>query len=210
MIAGESQRRNGNPSRNAEIPLHADEEMSARRALTPSELRSAETASEVERTLQERARQYARALSQVEVGPRAEVLLFRVREEQYAAESRLLRAVHRAKGLTPVPCTPPHVAGILNVRGEVVTVLDLAVALDLSGSPELSDSAQVLLVELPQVRVGLLIDEVLGVRQLSLDGLDRALSGRDFARGVAEARIVFLDLEQLLSGGRFDVLDDVS
>ena len=66
-----------------------------------------------------------------------------------------------------------------------------------------------LLVELPRVRVGLLVDEVLGVRDLALDGLDRALSGRDFVRGVAESSILLLDLERLLGDERFDVFEEV-
>jgi purine-binding chemotaxis protein CheW len=137
-------------------------------------------------------------------------MLFLLGTEQYAVESRLLRAVQPPKGLTAVPCTPPYVAGILNVRGDIVTVLDLGIALGLAGASREAERAGVLLVELPQVRVGLLVDEVLGVRPLALDALDRAFSGREAVRGVAESSIVLLDLEHLLTGGRFDVLEDVS
>jgi hypothetical protein len=56
----------------------------------------------------------------------------------------------------------------------------------------------------------LLVDEVIGMQPLALDAMDPPLSGNNFALGVAEARIVFLDLEQLLVSGRFDVLEDVS
>jgi purine-binding chemotaxis protein CheW len=138
------------------------------------------------------------------------VLRVRLGSEQYAVELRLLRAVQRATGLTPVPCTPPHVAGILNVRGEVVTVLALAAALGLRDAGPPPEDAQVLLVELPQVRTGLLVDEVLGVQRLARDRLDRALSGSDFVAGIAEAHTVFLDLERLLGSGRFDVFEEVT
>ncbi|MBI4495180.1 MAG: chemotaxis protein CheW [Chloroflexi bacterium] len=164
----------------------------------------------VQRTLRERARQYARLAQQVEDGEKTEALLFRLGDETCAVELRLLRKVQLAKGLTPVPCTPAYVAGILNVRGEVVTVLDLANTLGLGSARRSADSARVLLVELPGVRVGLLVDEVLGHRLIALDKLDRAFSGRDFARGIAEAKIVLLDLEHLLAGGRLDVLEEVT
>jgi chemotaxis signal transduction protein len=92
----------------------------------------------------------------------------------------------------------------------VVTVLALAAALGLRDAGPPPEDAQVLLVELPQVRTGLLVDEVLGVQRLARDRLDRALSGSDFVAGIAEAHTVFLDLERLLGSGRFDVFEEVT
>jgi purine-binding chemotaxis protein CheW len=158
----------------------------------------------------------ARALRLAAVPPQDEtrewvdVLVFRVRDEQYAFKASLLRMVHRGEGLTPVPCVPPFVAGMLNVRGDVLTVLDLGTALGLLGPVPTDEVSPILLAECAGVRVGLRVDEVLGMRPLALDAMDPPLSGSNFAIGVAEARIVFLDLEQILLSGRFDVLDDVS
>jgi purine-binding chemotaxis protein CheW len=118
-----------------------------------------------------------------------------------------LRGVLRVEGLTPVPCTPALVAGVLNVRGAIVSVLDLAVILGLAASTELTDTAQVLLVESGEALVGLLVDEVVGARDLSLDALDESLSGRDSVRGVADSRIVLLDLKQLLADERFGAIE---
>jgi len=53
------------------------------------------------------------------------------------------------------------------------------------------------------------VDEILGVERLKLASLQPSLSGREFARGVAPGQTVLLDLEQLLTSGRFDVLDEV-
>jgi purine-binding chemotaxis protein CheW len=163
-----------------------------------------------ERVLRARAQRLAEVPPQDEIRAWVDVLVFRVREERYAFKAALLRMVHRGAGLTPVPCTPPFVAGMLNVRGEVLTVLDLGVALGLHGAASPDDTSSILLAECAGVRVGLLVDEVIGMQPLALDAMDPPLSGNNFALGVAEARIVFLDLEQLLVSGRFDVLEDVS
>jgi purine-binding chemotaxis protein CheW len=160
--------------------------------------------------LAERTRGYAHVPPTVDAGTHVEVMLFRLGDEQYAVESRLLRSVQHTRGLAAVPCTPSHVAGILNVRGDIVTVLDLGIALGLAGASREVERAGVLLVELAQLRVGLLVAEVLGVRDLPLDGLDRSLSGREFVRGIAESHILLLDLERLLASGRFDVFEEVS
>jgi hypothetical protein len=47
------------------------------------------------------------------------------------------------------------------------------------------------------------------VERLSLSQLAPALSGRDFARGLAGGATVLLDLEQLFASGRFNVLEEV-
>ena len=59
------------------------------------------------------------------------------------------------------------------------------------------------------VRAGLIVDEILGVERLKLASLQPALSGREFVRGVAPGPTVLLDLDQLLTSGRFDVLDEL-
>ena len=164
---------------------------------------------DVQRLLRERARRLAVAPAPTQRGALLAVLVCRVGKERYAIELDALRAIQPATGLTRVPCTPPFVAGILNVRGEILSVLDLAAALGLGGPPTPLDGSHVLIVEAPPVRVGLLVDEALGIERLALDALDRPLAGSEFGRGVSGAALVLLGIEQLVAGGRFDVVDEV-
>jgi purine-binding chemotaxis protein CheW len=167
-----------------------------------------------EQTLRERARHLALEPGDDESSARsagAEFLLCRVGDEHYAIDLAVLRAVQPARGLTPIPCTPAYVAGMLNVRGTIVTVLDLALLLDLSAGPP-PDGAFALLTDSArgggQGQVGLLVHEVMGVWWLALDDLDRALSGNAHVRGIAEGQIVVLDLAALLADGRFEVQEE--
>jgi purine-binding chemotaxis protein CheW len=141
----------------------------------------------------------------------AEVLICRLGDERYAIDLALLRAVQPARRLTPIPCTPPFVAGMLNVRGTVVTVLDLAHLLELPAGPP-PEGAFALLTDCArgegQGQVGLLVHEVLGVRRLAYGDLDRALSGNPAVRGIAGGEIVALDLAVLLADGRFEVHEE--
>jgi chemotaxis signal transduction protein len=89
-----------------------------------------------------------------------------------------------------------------------VTLLDLGTMLGLSSAPTTADQYAALLLGLPGLKAGLVVDEIVGVERLKLASLLPSLSGREFARGVS-GQTVMLDLEQLLMSGRFDVLDDV-
>lgn len=175
---------------------------------------TAQTLTPGARTLRERARLLAEEGAQ-DASPAApagdEVLLCRLHDERYAIDLALLRAVQPARGLTPIPCTPAFVAGMLNVRGIIVTVLDLSHVLDLGATPP-PEEAFALLIDAAtgQGQVGLLVHELLGVSRLPLNNLDRALSGNPAVRGIAEGGIIVLDLATLLADGRLDVADEWS
>jgi purine-binding chemotaxis protein CheW len=151
-----------------------------------------------DRILLERAHRLAQRPPDDDYGSRAEVLLCRVRNERYAVELNVVRSVQRSGELTPVPRTYPQVAGVLNVRGELFTVVDLAAALGLEVVPA-EESSRVLLVELSVGRVGILVDDIDGVEWLALDQLDPALPGQASSRGIAHGSIVLLNLEQLMA-----------
>lgn len=166
-----------------------------------------------QRTLRDRARWLAADSADVDATAErvgAEMLLCRLREEWYAVELSLLRALQPARGLAPLPCTPDFIAGMLNVRGTVVTVIDLARGLGLAETPQ-PEEALVLLTDAAgddRGLVGLLVHEVLGDSWLSLHDLDRSLSGNPAVRGIAEGGIIVLDLATLLAEGRFEVAEE--
>jgi purine-binding chemotaxis protein CheW len=165
------------------------------------------TGSDAESLLRRRAEQLAKLPLSPDAGDEVEVLACRLGGERYAVETRCLRAVQWVSGITSVPCTPSFVVGIVSVRGEIVTLLDLGAMIG-SGAWAAVDPAPVLLLGLPGIRSGLVVDEVLGVEKLKLELLQPSLSGREFARGVAPQDTVLLDLEALLGSGRFEVNDE--
>lgn len=173
------------------------------------------TLSAAEHTLRARARFYAvqgaAGQEQAGVAERA-FLLCRLHDERYALDLAVLSAVQAARGLTPLPCTPAYVAGVLNVRGTVVAVLDLAQCLGL-GPTARDDANTVVLTDCAdgggQGQVGLLVHEVLGTERIALDGLAPAISGDPAIRGLADAGIVVLDLPRLLGDGRFEVYEEL-
>ena len=74
-----------------------------------------------ERILRERAQALARPQSSAPApSTMLELLEFRLSVERYALEIRHVQDVHPLRELTPLPCTPPFVLGIVNVRGRIL------------------------------------------------------------------------------------------
>jgi len=160
--------------------------------------------------LRRRAEQLAKRVdTEEEARHDVEVLICRLGGERYAIETRTLRAVLSATGLTRVPSTPAYVLGIVSVRGEIVTLLDLATMIGLTHQPAERTTCSVLLLGLAGLRCGLVVDEVLEVERIRMDALEPSISGREFTRGLAPGPTVVLDVEQLMASGRFSVAEEV-
>jgi purine-binding chemotaxis protein CheW len=164
--------------------------------------------------LRDRARALAR---RVESAPAAEVMLevleFNLADERYAVETRFVREVHPLKELTPLPCTPAFILGIVNVRGRILPVLDLRKLFDL---PEkgLTDLHRVILVRGDDLELGLLADITLGVRSLPIASLQPSLPTltgirEEYLKGVTSERLVVLDLARILADPKLVVDEEV-
>lgn len=74
-----------------------------------------------------------------------------------------IREISRVGEMTPVPDAPAAVRGVINLRGDVVTVLDLRTLLGLDSVPLTSESRWVI-VDAAEERIGLIVDRVDDVR----------------------------------------------
>ena len=142
-----------------------------------------------------------------------DVLEFRLAQERYALETRYVREVCPLKDLTPIPCTPPFVLGIVNVRGRILPVLDLKKLFDL---PEqgLTDLHRIILVEAHEVEFGLLADATVGVRSIPADTLQPSLPTltgirSEYLKGVTAERLVVLDVGRILADPKIIVHEEV-
>ena len=165
--------------------------------------------------LRERAQELAREPKTAEVAADTlEVVEFELASEHYALPLSMVRTVSVLKELTPVPCTPPFVLGIINLRGEIHTVVDLKKFFDLpdKGITELN---KIIIIHHDDMQLGILADAIRGVRHILLHDLDPAmptLTGirADYLRGVTRDRLVVLDAARILSDKRILVAEEVS
>ena len=99
-----------------------------------------------------------------EAGPRdgvVELCAFRVGEEEYVIDLRRIREILQPTPITPVPRAPEGIEGVMNVRGEVIAVVDVRKRLGLI--PRAGGRSKVLVVDIAGRVLGLIVDGVIEV-----------------------------------------------
>lgn len=94
-----------------------------------------------------------------------QVVVFRVGKESFGAKIERVREIIRYPSITKIPRAPEFLAGITNLRGEVLPIIDARVILGLSGG-EISESTRVLVVDARGSQIGIIVDSVNGVISL--------------------------------------------
>lgn len=127
-------------------------------------------------------------------------LLFRVGASLFGCDTASVQEIIPLRPATRLPGAPRHVRGLINIRGTIVTVLDLAVRLGTADEPGAGGS--ILLVRYRDRVVGLSVDEVADVRPLAIEREDAGVGpAGGIVRGVASADdtpIVVLDLDAVI------------
>ncbi|MCO6058012.1 chemotaxis protein CheW [Pseudomonas sp. MOB-449] len=166
-----------------------------------------------EERLAARSREWARSAEQEQPDTWLEVLCFDLGQEVYAVEAQYVSAVLPLPQFTPLPGTPPFVLGIVNVRGHIVSVLDLRVFFELP-MEGISDKNFLAVLRGPEMEFGLLVDRVQGITRIQRDSLQSSLANltgirANYLLGVTPDQWTVLDGARLLgdSSLRIDAAD---
>lgn len=142
-----------------------------------------------------------------------EVVEFLLASERYAVESEFVREVCPLKDITPLPLTPPFVMGIINVRGQILSVIDIK---KFYGLPEkgITDLNKVIIVHNNDMELGILADAVTDFRQVPIADIQPPLPTltdirADYLKGVTKERVIVIDIGKMLSDKRIIVHEEV-
>lgn len=168
---------------------------------------------EAKRILKARAKALAMEREKAQAAEPLEIVEFLLAYETYAVESRHVRAVYPLEDLTALPCTPAFVLGIINLRGEILSVIDIRKFFDL---PEkgLTDLNKVIVLQSGVMSFGILADVILGVSRVQLSEIQSSLPTltgirEKYLKGVTSERTVLLDADKLLDDERIVVREQV-
>jgi chemotaxis signal transduction protein len=97
------------------------------------------------------------------------VCLFTIGDDAYAMPVELLTEVIIPQKIFPVPTTPSHVLGVINLRGNIVPLVDIRYALSLP--PSVSAVSQIAVVRFGSTTVGIAVDSVSEVTSVPVDSV---------------------------------------
>lgn len=133
---------------------------------------------------------------------------FRLANETYGISVTQVKEVLRISEIAPVPGAPDYVLGIINLRGNVVTVIDTRKRFGLE-SIEPEDASRVVIIEVDGQVVGILVDSVAEVVDLRASAIEQAPNvGSDetskYIQGVTSLNselLILVDLNKFLTEG---------
>jgi purine-binding chemotaxis protein CheW len=175
---------------------------------------SGPAAEEKKKILKARAKQLARDdRKEKTIDEPLDVVEFHLAHEKYGIASSYVREIYPLKELTPVPCTPPFVLGIINVRGQIVSIIDMKKFFDLP-QRGLSDANKVIIVHDDKIEFGILADAILGVRTVPRDQIQPPLPTlkgiqAEYLMGVTKEPLVILDAAKILSSKNLVVHEEI-
>jgi purine-binding chemotaxis protein CheW len=138
---------------------------------------------------------------------------FKLENETYGINVMQVQEVLRYTEIAPVPGAPSYVLGIINLRGNVVTVIDTRARFGLD-SADITDNTRIVIIEAEKQVIGILVDSVAEVVYLRASEIDAAPNvGNDesakFIQGVSNRDgelLILVDLDKLLSDDEWDEL----
>ncbi|HPH96627.1 MAG TPA: chemotaxis protein CheW [Anaerolineaceae bacterium] len=135
-----------------------------------------------------------------------QVVTFLLGNTHFGVDILIVQSIIKIPRVYPVPLTPKHVRGLINLRGQIVPIMDMHRKLGLPGGDEENESQRILILEVSGEMAGVLVDAVTGVNTLPSDIIEEmppiaAPISREYIMGVArvdEKLIVLLDVEKAL------------
>ena len=172
-------------------------------------------ASRKKEILKARAKALARETErEEETQTSVEIVEFILANGRYAIESAYVEKVSRLEELAPLPCTPPFVVGIIDVGGQILSIIDIKKFFDFQ-EKGLGDLTKFIIVRAGEIVLGILADVVLGSRSIPENQILRSLTTvvnirEEYLRGVTKEDLVVLDVEKILTDKRFIVHEEVA
>lgn len=171
-------------------------------------------ATDKERTVfRTRAHNLMQEEESMEAAERIALSIIQLGEECFGVGLDVVREFCHLRRVTPIPCCPPHIAGNMNLRGDILTLVDIRGLLNI---PAGDAAAEVMVVESGELSIGVPVDKVLEViylRPADIASLPAAHAEKnEYCKGVAHygaSMVSILDMQKILTKGGLDVEEEV-
>ena len=150
-----------------------------------------------------------------------DVVEFKLGGSRYALDISLAREIVEMMPITPVPRAPMHIAGIINLRGEITNILNLNNLMDLPVRDEVENQKIIVLVAeaCGGSNLGMIVDDVHSVLQVpeeNIEKMDASISSEAYVKGIIkrakdkesgrEELVIWIDIAKIIE----DILGDTA
>lgn len=143
-------------------------------------------------------------------------LTFQLQNEEYGLEILKVREILGLLNITTVPQTPDYVRGVVNLRGQVIPVIDLRLKF---GMKERDDDKRtcIIVVAVNGIKMGIVVDTVSEVMDIGKDSIDETPSfgtklNTDYILGMGKVKggvKILLDIDKVLTSGELVLLEGI-
>ena len=132
-----------------------------------------------------------------------QLVVFQLAKEEYAFPISQVKEIIRYNGATKLPNTPGYMNGIINLRGKVISVIDLAGKFALL--TEKRSDKQALIVETGGQEIGFVVDavtEVIRLEETAIEAANGIAQSNEFIKSIGKVDqrlLIILDLDKLFS-----------
>jgi purine-binding chemotaxis protein CheW len=135
-----------------------------------------------------------------------QLVVFKLGSEEFGVEISQVKEIIRVGDITRIPGSPAYVDGVINLRGQVTSVVNLRSRLGLDGK-QLDSNARIMIMEVQKNSIGVIVDSVTEVKYMSskdIEPLPEALSssvGSEYIHGVGKLSgrlLILVNLKQII------------
>jgi purine-binding chemotaxis protein CheW len=135
-----------------------------------------------------------------------QLVTFNIGEEEFGIDILKVQEIIRTMAITKVPNSPPHVEGVINLRGKVIPVINLRSRFDMEYRPH-DNQTRIIVLEIHGMIVGFVVDgvsEVLRIQSNTVEPPPPVVAGveSEYIKGVGkldDQLLILLDLDKLVS-----------
>jgi len=136
--------------------------------------------------------------------------------EYFGLDLELVQEFTRIRNFTPIPCCPPHIVGNMNLRGDILTLVDIRSALNMPLAPT-KNGTKALVISIDDLVAGFPVDEVFDVMYLHPSEITTLpvavpIGNNEYLRGTApysEKMLTIIDMPKLLKSKVLTVNEEV-
>jgi purine-binding chemotaxis protein CheW len=142
-----------------------------------------------------------------------EIIAFRLHDQEFCVRTTTIREIRGWAPSTPIPHAPPEIIGVMNLRGSVIPIIDLAYKLGMK-STVANERSAIVVAEVHTMVIGMLVDRVSDILTIPASQVQpvpevTASFDKTFCEGIIaneNGMICFLNLSKMFKGTEVDDL----